>query len=47
MFLCPPPTLLAPLQDYQHSWGKFMRLMAHNAARFRSSAAWRRGMGFE
>jgi len=39
--------LLACLQDYQHSWGKFMRMMQQNAQRFRTSAAWRRGMGFE
>ena len=42
----PPPPAPRP-QDYQQSWGRFMRLMASNAQRFRSSAAWRRGMGFE
>lgn len=35
------------LQDYQHSWAKFMHMMRHNAQRFRSNASWRRGMGFE
>ena len=47
---CCLPAYLAPLpavQDYQQTWGKFMRMMSQNAQRFRSSAAWRRGMGFE
>ena len=34
-------------QDYQESWGRFMRMMQHNARRYKSSATWRRGMGFE
>jgi hypothetical protein len=33
--------------DYQATWARFMHLMSHNAQRFRSSAAWRRDMGFE
>lgn len=33
--------------DYQDQWKRFMKLMSRNALRFKTSARWRRDLGFE
>lgn len=43
-FLRLTPDMMTP--SYQDQWHRFMRLMARNAQKFKTSPGWRKNMGF-